>query len=210
MYFISGNLWFRLCLATPCWICVYSVQEVNRNSEHLLRPCSPISQCMIWPIWVWEICFVWKSRWTSWAPVPNKPTVSVDVKQHFNNNFTEFLLTTLLHCDSGQVDCSDVNFAMLSYFSSRLTSWIAQCSDRHCLCHVCVCLCVCVCVCERERERESIMCIYVTWCVCVCVSQCVCVCVRVCVCVCVTVCVCVCVSNIMWKISNTKSPQQLR
>ena len=27
-----------------------------------------------------------KSRWTSWAPVPNKPTVSVDVKQHFNNN----------------------------------------------------------------------------------------------------------------------------
>ena len=29
---------------------------------------------------------VWKSRWTSWAPVPNKPTVSVDVKQHFNNN----------------------------------------------------------------------------------------------------------------------------
>ena len=29
---------------------------------------------------------VWKSRWTSWAPVPVKPTVSVDVKQHFNNN----------------------------------------------------------------------------------------------------------------------------
>ena len=28
---------------------------------------------------------VWKSRWPSWAPVPNKPTVSVDVKQHFNN-----------------------------------------------------------------------------------------------------------------------------
>ena len=27
---------------------------------------------------------VWKSRWTSWAPVPNKPLVSVDVKQHFN------------------------------------------------------------------------------------------------------------------------------
>ena len=30
---------------------------------------------------------VWKSRWSSWAPVPNKPTVSVDVKQHFNNIF---------------------------------------------------------------------------------------------------------------------------
>jgi len=29
---------------------------------------------------------VWKSRWTSWAPIPSKPTVSVDVKQHFNNN----------------------------------------------------------------------------------------------------------------------------
>ena len=27
---------------------------------------------------------VWKSRWTSWAPAPNKPTVSVDVKRHFN------------------------------------------------------------------------------------------------------------------------------
>ena len=26
-----------------------------------------------------------KSTWTSWAPVPNKPTVSVDVKQHFNS-----------------------------------------------------------------------------------------------------------------------------
>ena len=29
---------------------------------------------------------VWKSRWTSWATVPNKYTVSVDVKQHFNNS----------------------------------------------------------------------------------------------------------------------------
>ena len=27
----------------------------------------------------------WKSKWPSWAPVPNKPTVSVDVKQHFDN-----------------------------------------------------------------------------------------------------------------------------
>ena len=26
---------------------------------------------------------VWVSRWTSWAPIPNKPTVSVDVKQHW-------------------------------------------------------------------------------------------------------------------------------
>ena len=28
---------------------------------------------------------VWESRWPSWAPVPNKPTVSVDVKQHSTN-----------------------------------------------------------------------------------------------------------------------------
>ena len=27
---------------------------------------------------------VWKSRWTSWAPIPDKPMVSVDVKQRFN------------------------------------------------------------------------------------------------------------------------------
>ena len=31
---------------------------------------------------------VWKSRWTSWAAIPNKPTVSVDVKQHFNQRLT--------------------------------------------------------------------------------------------------------------------------
>ena len=28
---------------------------------------------------------VLKSRWPSWAPIPNKPTVSVNVKQHFNH-----------------------------------------------------------------------------------------------------------------------------
>ena len=27
---------------------------------------------------------VWNSRWPSWAPVPNRPTVSVVVKQHFD------------------------------------------------------------------------------------------------------------------------------
>ena len=26
---------------------------------------------------------VWKLRWLSWAPIPNKLTVSVDIKQHF-------------------------------------------------------------------------------------------------------------------------------
>ena len=29
-----------------------------------------------------------KSRWTPWTPVPNKPTVSVDVKQHFISGVT--------------------------------------------------------------------------------------------------------------------------
>ena len=31
---------------------------------------------------------VWKSRWTSWAPVPNNPPVSVDVKRHFNHQLS--------------------------------------------------------------------------------------------------------------------------
>ena len=35
---------------------------------------------------------VWKSRWPSWAPVPNKPMVSVDIKQHSTNS------TKLCHC----------------------------------------------------------------------------------------------------------------
>ena len=30
---------------------------------------------------------VWKSRWPSRAPVPDKPTVSVDIKQHSTNNY---------------------------------------------------------------------------------------------------------------------------
>ena len=34
-----------------------------------------------------------KSRWLSWVPVPNKPMVSVDVKQHFNND--ELMLNVL-------------------------------------------------------------------------------------------------------------------
>ena len=37
---------------------------------------------------------VWKSRWPSWAPVPNKPTVSVDVKQHSTTTTTTTTITT--------------------------------------------------------------------------------------------------------------------
>ena len=36
---------------------------------------------------------MWKSRWPSWVPVPNKPTVSVDVKQHCNQLLLLFTLT---------------------------------------------------------------------------------------------------------------------
>ena len=33
-----------------------------------------------------------KSRWPSWAPVPNKPTVSVDVKLHYHRQ-NDFCIT---------------------------------------------------------------------------------------------------------------------
>ena len=37
-----------------------------------------------------------ESRWLSWAPVPNKPTVSVDVKQHFNQSAVRHLFAVPL------------------------------------------------------------------------------------------------------------------
>ena len=39
---------------------------------------------------------VWKSRWPSWAPVPNKPTVSVDVKQHPTNQLVKISYVDLI------------------------------------------------------------------------------------------------------------------
>ena len=33
-----------------------------------------------------ELCVTVEVQWTPWAPVPNKPTVSVDVKQHFHQS----------------------------------------------------------------------------------------------------------------------------
>ena len=38
---------------------------------------------------------VWKSRWPSWVPVPNKPTVSVDVKRHSTNNLYRWYCVAL-------------------------------------------------------------------------------------------------------------------
>ena len=39
---------------------------------------------------------VWKSRWPSWVPVPNKPTVSADVKQRFNQSRKAFTADRVL------------------------------------------------------------------------------------------------------------------
>ena len=36
---------------------------------------------------------VWKSSWPSWAPVPKKPTVSVDVKQRIITDFFDFFFS---------------------------------------------------------------------------------------------------------------------
>ena len=57
------------------------------GSVLILKACrlwrnSPLSHTSIHPQ---SSGAVWKSRWPSWAPIPNKPTVSVDVKQHFNH-----------------------------------------------------------------------------------------------------------------------------
>ena len=66
-----------------------SVDVKQRIGHSLSLICHPTSE----DIKLYIIIFfgqssaaVWKSRWPSSAPVPNKPTVSVDVKQHFNIN----------------------------------------------------------------------------------------------------------------------------
>ena len=40
---------------------------------------------------------MWKLRWLSWAPIPNKPMVSVDVKQHSTNQDKEPLAYPASH-----------------------------------------------------------------------------------------------------------------
>ena len=39
---------------------------------------------------------VWKSRWPSWAPIHNKPTVSVDVKQPLADQNDQLSVANLL------------------------------------------------------------------------------------------------------------------
>ena len=58
---------------------------------------------------------VGKSRWTSWAPVPNKPTVSVDLKQHSNQQ-------RLLSSNTERRRSERVLFVNSSFFSWGLTS----------------------------------------------------------------------------------------
>ena len=61
---------------------------------------------------------VWKSRWPSWAPVPNKPRVSLDVKQHSTNS-TKFYARRAVRASrpghariicSGQRRCASTRF----------------------------------------------------------------------------------------------------
>ena len=80
-----------------CWLLVSRWRPLSVQACHvylLLNKLSRQHHSFMPSLWtVFDIPFteqigvqepVWKSRWTSWAPVPNKPTVSVDVKQHFN------------------------------------------------------------------------------------------------------------------------------
>ena len=54
----------------------------------------------------------------SWAPVPNRPTVSVDVKQHFNKKYTELRKCVKIGGRSGLLVTSKP-----SGFCGRKTLW---------------------------------------------------------------------------------------
>ena len=58
---------------------------------------------------------VWKSRWLSWSPVPNKPTVSVDVKQHFIANFIIYCLPVWFEQNHLLTELI-INYSAASYF----------------------------------------------------------------------------------------------
>ena len=73
----SGR-WQRLPFFSVLLATLARLQETmigDRNKKSMSRPsrCFELRSC------------VWKLRWMSWAPVPNKPPVSVDVKQHFSH-----------------------------------------------------------------------------------------------------------------------------
>ena len=73
----------QLILRTPSkWLssAQLSTEQVAKciNASHWRGPQSSVA--------------VWKSRWPSWAPVPNKRTVPVDVKKHFSEVPTSLTL----------------------------------------------------------------------------------------------------------------------
>ena len=73
---------------------------------------------------------VWKSRWPSWALVPNKPTVSVNAKQHFNNNKLHILPSDIQPWQSD----SDQG-GLLQKRWSRVSSLADQAVIRHGITH---------------------------------------------------------------------------
>ena len=79
---------------------------------------------------------MWKSRWQAWAPVPNKPTVSVDVKQHFNK-----MNRTLAKTERSDLDRSSV---VRNVYFIRLVVF------------ACVRACVHACLVFRQDDKKSL------------------------------------------------------
>ena len=66
------------CKATMNWIALFFVEVMSVRYIKIYKiTYTPIRQ---------SSGAVWKSRWPSWAPVPNKPTVSVDVKKRLSSS----------------------------------------------------------------------------------------------------------------------------
>ena len=101
---IFAEEWFGLAGRTDKLRNNLCQEQKSRGSKCLS------SNCWSWTLYgrkKWKQCqpffgfgqssgAMWKSRWPSWAPVPNKPTVSVDVKQH-SANWTSVLGADIEH-----------------------------------------------------------------------------------------------------------------
>ena len=68
---------------------------------------------------------VWKSRWLSWAPVPNKPMVSVDVKWTLHQHFD------LVNDVTDIYDCWAQNGNTCSYIFTILTCQMLRNRNRN-------------------------------------------------------------------------------
>ena len=91
------------------------------------------------------------SRWPSWAPVPNKSTVSVDVKQHLRHK-CELSVTSSVS-ETHLIDNYGNGWKKDSALSLGLRR--ARARARVCVCvrvRACVRACMCVCV-WGVRER---------------------------------------------------------